>query len=190
VPDQSLSNESVSGKADQQTGNPADTTGNDPAKATPESQESNVSRASAGETQQADVTINQDPVIGSGENQAAGADDYDNEDTWPYRKLQAHAKETTGDGSGKRDEIVARLRAQASGGNSGQNLGANTTDADPASPAPRGTVDPTNVENGGIQRTGRGQEHAEILQGLSNDRRKAQLAAVADRSSQSGDDEA
>jgi hypothetical protein len=190
VPDQSLSNEAVSGKTGQEAGNPADTSANDPAQATPESQESNVNRASEGETQQADVTINQDPVVASGDAQTAGADDYDNEEAWPYRKLQAHAKETTGDGSGKRDEIVARLRAQASGGgDSSQNLGADTTDADPADPAPRGAVDPTNVENGGIQRTGRGQEHAEILQGLSNDRRKAQLAAVADRSNRSGGDE-
>jgi hypothetical protein len=189
VPDQSQSNESVSGKTDQTAGNPADTTANSPEAATPESVASNVNRASEGEMAQADQTINGDPSATTGDSQTAGADAYDDENEWPYRKLQAHAKELTGDGSGKREEIVARLRAQASGGDSSQNLGAPTTDATPADPAPRADVDPQVVENGGIQTTGFGQQHAEILQGLSADRRKQQLSAVAARSGNGTDED-
>lgn len=190
MPDQSLSNDAVSGKTEQEAGNPADTTANHPEEATPASLESNVTVASEGEMQQADVTINQDPEVTTGDVQTAGADDYDDEQKWPYRALQQEAKQSDVDASGKREEIVARLRAKASGGgDSSENLGAPTITTDPADPPPLGSVDPTNVENGGIQRSGRGQEHAEILQGLSNDRRKAQLAAVSERSSHSGGDE-
>lgn len=189
MPDQSLSNEPVSGKTDQATGNPADTTANHPEVATAESQASNVTRGSEGQTQQADVTINQDPTVSTGDEQTVGtegsqatehADDYDDDEVWPYRKLQAHAKELDVDASGKRDEIVARLREKAASG-SGTDTG--TTDV------PRGAVDPTNVENGGIRKTSVGQTHAEILQGLSNERRAQQLAAVSGRASSTGGDE-
>lgn len=193
MPDQSLSNDAVSGNTSQEVGDPSDTTANSPSAATPESLESNVTRASTGETTQAAQTINGDPVASTGDVQTAGADEYDDDEVWPFRKLQTHAKEVTGDGSGKRDEIVARLRAHASGGvavvASSDNLGAQTTDADPAGPVPTAPVDPTNVINGGIQQTSRGQEHAEVLQGLSQERRQQQLAAVASRSAQSESDE-
>jgi len=175
VPDQSQSNESVSGKTNQTVGNPADTAANSPEAATAESLASNVNRASEGEMAQADQTINGDPSATTGDAQTAGATDtYDDENEWPYRKLQSHAKDQDVEAGGKREEIVARLRAKASGG---------------TSDVPRADVDPQVVENGGIQTTGFGQAHAEILQGLSADRRKQQLAAVADRSSNSGADE-
>lgn len=173
MPDQSQSNESVSGKTDQQTGNPADTSANTAQAASAESQESNVTRASQGQQAQAAQTIEGDPTV-TDDDATVVADDYDDEEAWPYRKLQAHAKEATGDGSGKREEIVARLRAQASEG---------TVTPD----VPRASVDPTNVENGGIRKTSVAADHAGILQGLSNERRAAQLAVVQERSERSGE---
>jgi hypothetical protein len=182
VPDQSLSNDAVSGKTGQEAGNPADTSANSPTQATPESQASNVNRASDGEKQQADVTINQDPTVSSGDEQTVGTegrqasaptDAYDDEEQYKYRDLQQLAKDRDIDASGKRDEIVARLReADQSGGSTGDAV-------------PRGDVDPTNVENGGIQRTDRGQQHAEVLQGLSDERKSQQLAAIKDRAQRS-----
>jgi hypothetical protein len=178
MPDQSLSNEPVSGKTDQEVGNPADTAGNTPEAASAASMESNVRRASEGQMQQADVTINQDPTVSSGDTQTAGADtaaapadNYDDENEWPYRALQQEAKGRDLDASGKRDEIVARLRGASGAG----------------SDVPRGEVPSEVVDNGGIQRTSFGQDHAEILQGLSNERKQQQLAAVAERSGRSGE---
>lgn len=192
MPDQSLSNEPVSGKTDQEAGNPADVAGNDPSQASPESLESNVSRASEGEQQQADVTINQDPVVSTGDVQTAGSEDYDDENAWPYRKLQQRAKQRGLDGSGKREEIVARLRD--TGGVEGEDetprhlQGVETTDAtdEGIAETPRESVDSDTVDNGGIQRTGRGQEHAEILQGLSAERRQQQQQQQQSASDRSG----
>lgn len=181
MPDQSQSNESVSGKTDQQTGNPADTSANSQDAATAESQESNVTRASSGQTAQAAQTIEGDPTIDS------GADDYDNEDEWPYRRLQQEAKNRDMDAGGKRDELVARLRGGGSGEGGGAEQprhlqGMDTTDADPPEPVQSAEVNPTDVENGGIRKTSRGTDHAGILQGLSDERRQQQLAAVKERS--------
>lgn len=183
MPDQSQSNESVSGKTDQQTGNPADTSANSQDAATAESQESNVTRASSGQTAQAAQTIEGDPTITS------GADDYDNEDEWPYRRLQQEAKNRDLDAGGKRDELVARLRGGGSGSSEGGGAeqprhlqGMDTMDADPSEPVTTASVDSGDVENGGIRKTSRGTEHAEILQGLSDERRQQQLAAVKERS--------
>jgi hypothetical protein len=200
MPDQSLQNDPAAEQPEsaQQTGNPAEVTGNTPAEAKPSALAANVTEASEGERQQADVTINQDPSIGDQPAEGSGprtaaSDDYDDEEAWPYRKLQHEAKERTGSGGGTREEIVARLREAASSGGGGvdlaggsdQNLGAETTDAEPAPEVPRSEVDPTNVENGGIQRTDAGQQHAEILQGLSDERRQQQLEA-AKQSQQQG----
>ena len=184
MPDQSLSNDAVSGKTGQEAGNPADTTANSPTQATPESQASNVTIASEGEQQQADVTINQDPHIGDGP-----ADDYDDEEKWPYRALQQEAKGRELDASGKREEIVARLRGgSVSGSETPRHLqGVETTDADTSDQpdAPRQSVPSEGVEHGGIQRTGRAQDHAEVLQGMSDARRQQQLAAVKERAERS-----
>lgn len=207
MPDQSQSNadQPVSGKTDQQTGNPADTSANTQDAATAESQASNVSRASEGQQTQVAANTTDAPVVTSGDAQAAGdsGDDYDDEEKWSYRDLQQEAKNRDLDAGGKRPELVARLREassgaegvsasgpQVDGGDSSQNLGAPTTDADTSGqpPTPRGEVDPSQSPVGGsigFGQSGRGQDHAEILQGLSNDRRAQQLAAVQERSGQS-----
>jgi hypothetical protein len=212
VPDQSLSYER-SGQPQEQAqtpGDPSDMTANSPTQATQESQESNVTRASEGEQVQARQTIEGDPTVGTGdmqnppENQFSGgtglteSQNYDDEDEWPYRRLQQAAKARTGDGSGRREELVSRLReADASAAESSstdensepQHLqGVETTDAtteDTTGDIPRQPVDSSQVDNGGIQRTDRGQEHSEILQGLSQQRREQQLAAVKERSARS-----
>jgi len=189
VPDQSL---------DQQTSPTTATPSATPADAAPaptqESVESNVSRASEGQTQQADVTINQDPTIGTGDENAdpgtggvasndtdGPTDNYDDENAWRYRALQQEAKQRGLNGGGERDELIARLREndaqQAAGGD--------------ASQVPTASVDPSTVENGGIQRTSRGTHHAEVLQGLSQQRKQQQLAAAREQAeARSGADEA
>jgi hypothetical protein len=182
MPDQSLSNDATSGKTGSETGNPADTSANHPEAASPASVAANVTEASEGQTQQADVTINQDPIVGSAE---ARQDDYDDEEKHPYRALQQLAKGRDLDASGKREEIVARLRANDAGQDTD---GARVTPENSGSPA-YGAVDPTNVENGGIQRTSVAVDHASVLQGLSNDRRAQQLAAVQGRASAASADE-
>lgn len=188
MPDQSLSNDAVSGKTGQEASNPADTSANHPEEASPESQESNVTRASEGQQQQADQTINQDPTVATGDVQTAGtgasADEYDDENKWSYRDLQAEAKGRELDASGKREEIVARLRGSGDSG-SGQQEQTPSGGVEEGAEVPRSSVDSDEVENGGIQRTGRGQQNAEILQGLSDERRQMQQAAVQDRSARS-----
>lgn len=196
MPDQSLQNDPTADQpksAHQQTGNPAEVAGNTPSEAKDSALAANVTEASEGEKQQADVTINRDPNVGdqpaegSGPRTSEASDNYDDEEAWPYRKLQAEAKERTGSGGGTRDEIVARLRESGTGGSGGgvdlgggsaDNLGAPTSDADPSPEVQRGTVDSAQVENGGIQKTDFGQQHAEVLQGLSAERRAQQLEAV------------
>lgn len=190
VPDQSL---------DQQT-NPTtatpSATPDQPAPApTQESVESNVTRASEGQEQQADVTINQDPTIGTGDENAdpgtggvadsdGPKDNYDDENAWRYRALQQEAKGRGLPGDGTRDELVARLRE-----NDAQR--ADNDSSAGTSSVPTASVDPDLVENGGIQRSGRGTHHAEVLQGLSQERRQAQLAAVREQAERrAGDEEA
>lgn len=112
--------------------------------------------ATDAQTLQADQAINQDPQIGDAP--AASGSVYDDEEAWPYRKLQAEAKDRGLDASGKREELVARLV---------ENDGA--ADVDPGS----------GVENGGIARSAEfSSTHADSLQSLSDARRAAQLKAV------------
>lgn len=187
MPDQSQQYAKTNPPKQQEEGvvnNPASMAGNTPEEATPESLASNVNRASEGEQAQARQTIEGDPHVGTGNlasDLAAGQDDgdnYDNEDAWPYRSLQQEAKARGLSGEGKRGELVSRLR---------QHDSEHDSDERPAS-VPRQSVDPTNVDNGGIQRTAFAQQHAEILQGLSSERRQQQLAAVKERSSRSSED--
>lgn len=181
VPDQSLDAQ-TSPSAATPSATPDDTSANHPEAAQQSSVEANAPQASQGQIQQADVTINQDPVISpadGNEDPGATGDNYDDEEAWPYRALQQEAKHRDLDASGKRDEIVARLReANAAGTTSSDS----TTQDVPTSP-----VDPAVVENGGIQRTSVATEHASVLQGLSDQRRAQQLAAVRERSAQSED---
>jgi hypothetical protein len=173
MPDQSL---------DQQTNPTTATPSATPDQAAPAAQESsvlaNAPLASEGQIQQADVTINQDPVVGTNdgnEDPGAGdgpADSYDDEGAWPYRALQQEAKHRDLDASGKREEIVARLREADAAGN--------------VAPAAAG-VEPTSVVNGGINPSGRAIEHASVLQGLSNERRAQQLASVREHAAQAED---
>lgn len=180
------------------TGNPADTTGNNPGDATPESLESNVSRASEGEQVQADQTINRDPMVsnenpaqpgnvGSASGAASGSvrDNYDDEDAWSYRDLQHEAKNRGLNAGGDRDELVAKLReADGSSGTTEEPVELSAGVEDPGNPpaeqddVPRGDVDAQQVDNGGIQRTDAASDHASILQGLSDQRREQQLAAA------------
>lgn len=188
MPDQSLQNDPEA--TEQQTGNPADTSANTPKAATPESQASNVTRASEGERQQASQTIDGDPNVGDqpADGEATSTKDYNDLN---LEELREELGSRSLSKSGNKPDLVKRLEqhdAEQQGGSGGgdvdlaggsaQNLGADTTDAEPAEDTPRGAVDPTNVENGGIQRTDVGQRHAEILQGLSNERRQQQLETV------------
>jgi hypothetical protein len=190
VPDQSQSYSKITPPSQQQpdtVNNPASMAGNDPAEATPESQASNVNRASEGQQAQVEQTIQGDPAVSTGDENAAGGggggggDNYDDEEAWPYRALQQEAKHRELDASGKRDEIVARLRdSDGSGGASG----ASGASGDPSNP--------TTVDNGGIQQAARASEHAEILQANSDERRQQQLSAAKERNARStdpGDDE-
>jgi hypothetical protein len=184
VPDQSQQFSKTSPPKQQEEGvvnNPASMAGNSPAEATPESRESNVTRASEGEKTQAAQTIEGDPTVGTGSlaaELAAGdtsdGDNYDNEDAWSYRSLQQEARARNLPGDGKRAELVERLRQHD----------AEHQSEDKTESVPRAEVDPTNVDNGGIQRTAFAQQHSEILQGLSSERRQQQLAAIRERSSQ------
>lgn len=73
---------------------------------------------------------------------------------------------------------------------SDQNLGAETTQADPAEDdTPTGDVGDQYPEHGsiGLADTGRGKEHAEMLQGLSDERREQQLAATQEQGDSDGD---
>lgn len=155
--------------------------------------DTNVTTASESQQQQADQTINQDPTVSSGDVQSAGADNYDDENQWGYRELQQEAKNRGMDAGGKREELVARLRGGSSGsggdGSDGSALSSDvdTTDADTSNQpgVPRSEVDPSQSPEGGqigMTSTGRGQEHAEILQGLSDERRAQQLAEVNEQS--------
>lgn len=203
MPDQSQQFQKVSPprqQSEETVNNPADMTGNNPADATPESLSSNVSRASEGQQAQASQTISGDPVVGTGnlagdleptprggaEEQSSG-DNYDDEDAWPYRALQQEAKSRHLPGDGKRDELVARLRA-ADQASSNTDLTAGVAEPNnppPAEDSPRAEVSTQVIDNGGIQRTEFGQRHAEILQGLSQERRQQQLAAVRSRAEDS-----
>lgn len=113
----------------------------------------NVSDATEGQQLQATQEIENDPQV----NEAEPADNYDDEEAFPYRKLQSLAKDRELDASGKRDELVARLR-EADAAGSGEE--------DPA--------------NDGVELDyGLSGSHADVLQSLSDARRKAQLEAVA-----------
>jgi hypothetical protein len=190
VPDQSMSY-GRSGQPQEQAqtpGNPADTSANTPEAATQESQESNVTRASEGEKVQTRANVESAPVVSS--------DDYEDENKWPYRRLQQEAKNKGIDGGGKREEIIARLRGQAPASGEQETprhlQDVETMDADTSGQpeTPRGEVPEDQSPQGGnigFGQTGRGQEQAELLQGLSNERRAAQLSAVRERSARSGD---
>lgn len=196
VPDQSQQYQKTSPpkqQTDENVSNPADMTGNSPGDASSESLESNVRRASEGEKTQADQTINQDPTVetrddNAGPRQASSSgdgdsDNYGDEDAWPFRSLRQEAKGRGLNAGGDREEIIARLRA-ADQGNDANTAGLGSSDPGPSEDVPRASVE-GQVDNGGIQRTDRAQQHAEVLQGLSDDRRQQQLAAVRDRSSRS-----
>lgn len=120
----------------------------------------NTTEATDAQVLQADQAINQDPQIDDAP--AASGSVYDDEEAWPYRKLQAEAKDRGLDASGKREELVARLVEDDGAANS------------------FGGVDPSSgVENGGIARsTEFSSTHADSLQSLSDARRAAQLKAV------------
>jgi hypothetical protein len=200
VPDQSQSYSKTTPPRQQEEGvvnNPASMAGNNPAEATPESQASNVNRASEGQQAQAGQAIEGDPHIGTGNlagdleptpqgSTAEGAgdgpsDNYENEDAWPYRQLQQEAKSRHLPGDGKREELVARLR-QSDQGNADLTAGvSDTQNPPPAEDSPRAEVSSSDVDNGGIQRTEFAKNHAEILQGLSAERRQQQLTAVRER---------
>lgn len=176
------------------TGDPSDTSGNVPANATPESLTSNTNRVSEGEKAQADQTINQDPTIQTGDDNAgprsasAGQDhNYEDENAWSFRALRQEAKGRGMNAGGDREELISRLKT-ADRGNDDNSAGLSSSDPGPSEAVPRASVDTEQVDNGGIQRTGFAQQHAEVLQGLSNDRRQQQLSAVKERSSRSGDD--
>jgi hypothetical protein len=184
VPDQSQQMQSPAAPVQQgdvpTTGNPADTSANHPEAATSESVASNVNRVSEGQLTEAAQNIQGDPVVGQDSAQGASAsDNYDDEEAWPYRALQHEAKGRDLDASGKRDEIIARLRE--SDGSQGQQESA---------PAPvnqatgGGAASAESEANGGIQRSARATRHAEILQRDSDERRQQQLAAARERSSQ------
>lgn len=197
MPDQSQQYQKTSPpkqQTDENVSNPADMTGNSPGDASSESLESNVRRASEGEKTQADQTINQDPTVetrddNAGPRQASSSsgdgdsDNYGDEDAWPFRSLRQEAKGRGLNAGGDREEIIARLRA-ADQGNDANTAGLGSSDPGPSEDVPRASVE-GQVDNGGIQRTDRAQQHAEVLQGLSDDRRQQQLAAVRDRSSRS-----
>lgn len=195
MPDQSLQYER-SGKTDAGSDNPGDTSANTPAASTTESQESNVRRASEGETQQADVTINRDPTIGdedAGPSRLQNAanpagTDYDDEAAWPYRRLQSLAKSKGLPGDGKREELVARIRqsdesgqAPDEGGEAGLGGAETRTTGPESTDAPSAEVDPDQVVNGGITRTDAGSAHASLLQGLSQQRKQQQLEQIRER---------
>jgi hypothetical protein len=187
VPDQS---QSFARSGSQNTGgNPADTSANDPQAASPESVASNVNRASEGEQAQAAQTISGDPTIATGggsavsDMQNAGqqqteGDNYDDEDAWPYRSLQHEVKGRGLNAAGTREELVERLRSSDSSGSSGE----------VSDDVPRAAADSAVVENGGIRKTGFAQAHAEVLQGLSQERKQQQLAAASRRKDRSSED--
>ena len=69
------------------------------------------------------------------------------------------------------------------GGNADLTAGvSDTQNPPPAEDSPRAEVSSSDVDNGGIQRTEFAKNHAEILQGLSAERRQQQLTAVKERS--------
>lgn len=173
--DQSLDQQSSSAPAASQSASPADEA---PAP-TQESVESNVTRVSDGQIAEAEQAIDNDPTIGTGDENAPAADNYDDEDAWPYRKLQAELGDRDLNASGKRPDLIARLRAS------------DTERAADTGGVPTATVDPAAVQNGGIGvNTARSQAHAEVLQGLSAQRRQQQLATVAQSAQRaSGSDE-
>jgi hypothetical protein len=191
VPDQSQQMQSPAAPVQQgdvpTTGNPADTSANHPEAATSESVASNVNRVSEGQLTEAAQNIQGDPVVGQDSAQGASAsDNYDDEEAWPYRALQHEAKGRDLDASGKRDEIIARLRE--SDGSQGQQESAPA----PVNQATGGGAAAESEANGGIQRSARATQHAEILQRDSDERRQQQLAAVKERNARStdaGDDE-
>lgn len=181
MPDQSL-DQQTNPTAATPSATPDDTSANHPEAASEASRLANAPVASEGQIQQADVTINRDPSINSADGNedpgTGGGDNYDDESAWPYRSLQQEAKHRDLDASGKRDELVARLRE--ADGDSG-----NATQDGPA--VETALVNPTSVENGGINKTDRGIEHAGVLQSLSAQRRAQQLAVVRERSARSED---
>jgi len=195
VPDQSLDQQTEPTTATL-SATPDDTSANHPEAASASSLAANVTEASEGEKQQADVTINQDPVVGAAV--APVADEYDDEEKWPYRALQERAGDLDVNGRGKREELIERIRtaeaaktssvtspdAKASTGGEGPETPASESEDGVA----RTTVNPDVYANGGIAldrvRTG---EHANVLQGLSDERRQQQLAAARERSAQAAD---
>lgn len=194
MPDQSQQYER-SGKTDTGAGqNPSDTSANHPEAASQASVESNVTRVSEGQETQASQTIEGDPHVGVGNlagdldatprgasDSDGPSDNYDDEDAWPYRALQQEAKNRHLPGDGKRPELIARLR-EADKGNADLTAGVSDPNNPPVSDdGPRGDVQSGVVDNGGIQRTEFAQKHAEILQGLSAERRQQQLEAVKER---------
>jgi hypothetical protein len=137
-------------------------------------------------------------------------DDYDNEDAWGYRDLQQEAKSREINASGTREEIVARLReddaskqqtqqteqTQQSSTDTSQVLAGDgegatanagtetvTPDAPDASVTPQGDPGDQYPEHGsiGLDDTGQGQQHASILQGLSDERRAQQLGTTQEQ---------
>lgn len=146
----------------QQPTNPADTSGNAPDAATPESVEVNTTAATEAQVTEAQAIAN-DPVVAAGgeeggEQQQGAGDNYDDDEAWPYRQLQQEAKNRDLDASGKREEIVSRLREHDAGGS--------------------GSSPDSGTENGVVQRSERAPQHADILQADSDERRRQQLAAV------------
>ncbi|HEX8321685.1 hypothetical protein [Longimicrobium sp.] len=161
-------------------GNPADTTGNSPADAQPSAVAANTSEVAPAQNKQADVEINQDPLVGTVQPPAAeeaeedDGDDYDDENVWPYRRLQSEAKDREINAAGTRDEIVARLR-EADANGPAQSDG---TSEPKAAEEVQGSNATASVNGGIALNSERSQLHAETLQSLSDERREQQLAAV------------
>jgi hypothetical protein len=179
---------------------PGDTTGNSPKDVQESALAVNTTEATEAQKLQADTEINQDPEIPDEDSQprTATSENVQDYDGMNLEELREELGNRHLSKSGNKPDLIARLRDHdasqgaptqqgTSGGDvdlaggSSDNLGAETTDAEASPAAPRGEVDPTNVENGGIQRTQAGQQHAEVLQGLSNERRQQQLDAAKDQ---------
>lgn len=134
----------------------------------------NVSDATEEQKLQAAQEIVNDPSVSpAGDADAAPSGGYDDEEAYPFRKLQDEIKARNEgreeddriSGRGSREELVARL-----------------VEDDAAQSAK--IQDNPNVQasaNGGIRTdTVLSGTHADILQGLSSARKQAQLAAIAE----------
>lgn len=143
---------------------------------------------------QAEQEIDIDPQVTNDDGNGDAVSDepepgpYDDEDAWPFRKLQAEIKERNEgreddkriSGQGTRDELVARLTEDD---NAAKSPGIADEDGDPADEDEE-IEGPDNAEasaNGGIEvDTVLSGTHADILQGLSDARKASQLAALSE----------